>query len=145
MAYEPAKEQNSGDTGGKQTSGGGGMDMLSGFTALGDKLHNNFETTLSNLRARERQSREDEFAREQWAYNKTRSWMDELQRRRETMFGQGLQTRQMAMNEKQAALQNRANEYSLRKAIEGDAKREDVTKNIMLGMMSAIGSTGRRA
>ncbi len=122
--------------------GGGSASMISAFTELGDKLHKNFSANLNSAIQYKQQDRQMNMQEDQMMFGRTKSMMDELQRRREALFGRNMTERGMRMSEQEAALRNRADEYQLRKTIENDKDKEVMTKNFMVGMMNSLGGRG---
>ena len=104
--------------------------------ALGSKIADIAQTgTLNN------QWQQDlAFQREKWRTQTVLQMLQDRQKAHEAQQALGLQTRQVANTEKAAALANHASEYALRKAIEDQRDGEDITKNLMVGMMSSIGT-----
>jgi hypothetical protein len=117
---------------------GSGIDKLKAFTDLGDKLHKNFSQNFNDITAARQNKRDFMFAKETQAYDRMRAYSDLLQQRRDTLFSKGMTQRQAAMTEKEAALRNQAAQLAIRKAIEEDTDKENLTKNLMMGMMSSI-------
>jgi hypothetical protein len=90
MAVRQAQEEDTRPQNYGKGGGGGGMDMMSGFTNLGDKIQNNSLSTMSWFESAELKKRAD-TAQKQEANEDRRRWEEENRQRNRGQNFNGLQ------------------------------------------------------
>lgn len=127
---------------GASRAGSGGSsssDMINTFTDLGDKLHKNFSANLDSAIQAKQWNKQFEFQKENAIYNRLKQLIDDRERYRNTLFQQNMLSRQEGMSEREAMLRNQATELGIRRAIEDNNDKENITKNFLAGMMKSLG------